>query len=83
MKIEGSSVLERTQGFRTKKELQEAIADGTAFRIRIKKKLTKVTTPTKVSKEIIPESSSSDGVPIWVWFVVGIVAVVVISNLTK
>tara|TARA_B100001996_G_C18334672_1_gene467746 strand:- start:54 stop:500 length:447 start_codon:yes stop_codon:yes gene_type:complete len=77
------STRERTQGFRTKKELQEAIADGTAFRIRIKKKLTKVTTPTKVSKEIIPESSSSDGVPIWVWFVVGIVAVVVISNLTK
>ena len=40
--VEGcKSTRERTQGFRTKKELQDAIAEGTAFRLRIKKKITK------------------------------------------
>ena len=75
------STRERTQGFRTKKELQDAIAEGTAFRLRIKKKITKADAPTKVIKKIKTESDTSSGFPIWVWFILGIVIVFVIASL--
>jgi hypothetical protein len=80
--VEGcKSTRERTQGFRTKKELQEALSEGTAFRIRIKKKIKEVA-PTKVTREIKTESDTSGGIPIWIWFIVGIVIVFVIASLT-
>ena len=80
--VEGcKSTRERTQGFRTKKELQEALSEGTAFRLRIKKKAAKAAAPTKVVKEIKTESSGSTGIPFWVWIVVGVVIVFVIASL--
>tara|TARA_A100001035_G_C27521648_1_gene381155 strand:- start:115 stop:555 length:441 start_codon:yes stop_codon:yes gene_type:complete len=80
--VEGcKSTRGRTQGFRTKKELQEALSEGTAFRLRIKKKAAKAAAPTKVVKEIKTESSGSTGIPFWVWIVVGVVIVFVIASL--
>ena len=80
--VEGcKSTRERTQGFRTKKELQDAIAEGTAFRLRIKKKIIKADVPKKVIKEKKTESGTSAGIPIWVWFILGIVIVFVIASL--
>ena len=38
--------------------------------------------PTKVTREIKTESDTSGGIPIWIWFIVGIVIVFVIASLT-
>ena len=74
--VEGcKSTRERTQGFRTKKELQEALSEGTAFRLRIKKKAAKAEEGYKV---IEPNNFK---IPFMAWIVMGVVIVFIIRSL--